>query len=46
MNTNFESVRESANISNRFLAYIGIIIAIIASIIMYFISNSVTKPIL
>ncbi len=46
MNTNFESVRESANISNRFLAYIGIIIAIVASIIMYFISNNITKPIL
>lgn len=46
MNTNFESVRESADISNRFLAYIGIIVAILASIIMYFISNSVTKPIL
>ena len=46
MNTNFESVRESANISNRFLAYIGIIVAVLASIIMFFISNSVTKPIL
>lgn len=44
--TNFDSIQESVNISNRFLKYIGIIAVLIAMIVMYFISKSFTKPIL
>jgi len=46
LNINFEVMEESARISNRFLATIGLLVGAIASIILYFISNSVTRPVL
>lgn len=41
-----ESIKESVDISNRFMAYIAIIVIIVSIIIMYFVSKRFTKPIL
>lgn len=41
-----ESIRESVAISNRFLAYIGLFAALASGVIIWFVSNKVTKPIL
>lgn len=46
MRTNYESIQESAIISNRFLIYAGISAAFLGVIIMFFISRSFTEPIL
>ena len=46
LNTNVALIEESAKISNRFLAIIGIIVGILASVILYFISNNISKPVL
>lgn len=40
------SIRESVNISNRFLAYVGFAVIAVSSLIMYFTSKRFTKPIL
>lgn len=44
--TNFESMQDSVNISNKFLAYIGIVIAVLGAIFMFFVGRSFTNPIL
>lgn len=44
--TNFESMKESVNISNRFLIYVGILVLMVASIIMWLVGRSFTRPIL
>ncbi len=44
--TTLDSIRESAGISNRFLAYVGFVMVIIAGIIIWFISKKITEPIL
>lgn len=44
--TNLESIKESVEIANKLLAYVGIISVIIASIIMFFVSRRFTEPIL
>lgn len=44
--TNYESIQESTAIANRFLAYVGIAVAVIGSIIIFFVSRNFTKPIL
>ena len=46
LSTNVALIEESAKISNRFLAIIGIIVGIVASIVLYFISNNISKPVL
>lgn len=46
LRSSFESIQEGVDISNRFLAYIGIAAVIIGSIAMMLISKSFTKPIL
>lgn len=46
MRTNFESMQESVTISNKFLAYIGIIVTFIGTLIMFLFSKNFTKPIL
>ncbi|SFR67124.1 sensor histidine kinase [Anaeromicropila populeti] len=46
LRANYESMKESIHISNQFLAYIGIIVALISTIIMFFLSKNFTKPIL
>lgn len=44
--SNYSNISESTGISNRFLAFTGIIIVILGSIAMFIFSNSLTKPIL
>lgn len=44
--TNYESIQESAEIANRFLAYVGVVVALLGSVAIFFISRSFTKPIL
>lgn len=46
MTSNFDSIGESVKIANEFLAYVGIIAALIGSALMYMISKRFTKPIL
>ncbi|NLZ83234.1 MAG: HAMP domain-containing protein [Clostridiales bacterium] len=46
LRTNYESIEESVAISNKFLAQIGIIAAIIATLIMFVISKKISQPIL
>lgn len=43
--TNLESIQEGANISNKFLTYIGILAVILGSLMMFYISKNYTKPI-
>ncbi len=45
MRTNFQSIKESISISNKFLAYIGIFAMFFGMIIMFMVSNSVISPI-
>lgn len=45
MTTPLESIRESADISNRFLMYVGIVVIFVGSIILYFITKRITAPI-
>lgn len=44
--TNLENLQESSAISNTFLAYVGIIVTVVGTFIMFFITRSFTKPIL
>ena len=46
ISSNLESIKESADISNRFLAYVGIVAVIIGIIVMLIVSKSFSKPIL
>lgn len=46
MRSALESIRESAGISNRFLAYIGILAVILSGIISLFASRQIAKPVL
>ncbi len=46
MHTPLESIRESAKIANRFLAYMGIVAALAGGVIVWFVSTKITKPIL
>ncbi|MGN0159655.1 MAG: sensor histidine kinase [Brotaphodocola sp.] len=40
------SIRESASLSNRFITYVGLVVLLFGSILMYFVTNRVTKPIM
>lgn len=44
--TAMEGIRESVQISNRFLAYLGVVVAIVGGIIITFISQKITMPIM
>ncbi len=44
--SNLESIGESVKIANTFLAYVGVITALIGSVAMFLISKNFTKPIL
>ena len=44
--TALESIRDSVQLANRFLAYIGVIAAITSGIIIWIVSRKITKPIL
>ena len=46
LRTALESIRDSVRISNRFLAYVGIISAIISGIIIWGLTKRYTKPIM
>ena len=46
LRTALESIRDSVRISNRFLAYVGIISAVISGIVIWFLSKRYTKPIM
>lgn len=46
MRTNLDSIQENVAISNKFLAIVGFSATIIGSIIMFYVSNKFTKPIL
>ena len=46
MQTPLESIRESAALANRFLAYVGIIGALLGGIVIWLAAHRVTKPIL
>ena len=46
MRTPFESIRQSAQIANRFFAYVGCVGTIMGGIIIWFVSRRITKPIL
>lgn len=45
MRTPIESIRESADIANRFFAYVGIVGTLAGGIIIWFVSGRITKPI-
>jgi hypothetical protein len=45
MRSALASIKESANISNRFLAIVGVIAVIISTIITFFVSKRITNPI-
>ena len=44
--TPLESIRESAAISTRFMLYIGVLIALVGTIVMWFVTKMITEPIL
>lgn len=44
--SNYQSIRESAAISNEFLAYVGAAVVILCILIMIYVSNRYTKPVL
>lgn len=44
--SNYENIRESADISARFLAILGAVTIVIGSVVMFLISKQFTKPIL
>jgi signal transduction histidine kinase len=45
MRTNFENMQDNVAVSNTFLAYIGILVTIVGTLIMLVITNRFTKPI-
>lgn len=44
--TNFQNLQANVDISNKFLAYVGIIVTLLGTAVMFFISRKFTKPIL
>ncbi len=46
LRSNYDEVQESVNISSRFLAYVGLLVTLIGCMVMFFVTNSFTKPIL
>lgn len=46
MHSPLESIRESAKIANRFLAYMGIVATLAGGVIVWFVSTKITKPVL
>lgn len=41
-----ESIRDSVNLSNRFLAYVGIITTLISAVLIWFVTTRITRPIM
>lgn len=45
MSTPIESIRESVDIANRFLGYVGVVAALMGGVIIWFVSGRITQPI-
>lgn len=46
MRTAVESIKESVDIANRFLAYVGVTMVILCAVIIYMVTKRITNPIL
>lgn len=46
MRTAVESIKESVDIANRFLAYVGVTMVILCAVIIYVVTKKITNPIL
>lgn len=46
INTNYQMMKENIKIFNSFIFYAGLVVILIATIIMIYVSNSFTKPVL
>lgn len=46
MSMPISSVRESVALSNRFVTYVGLVVLLFGSVLMYFVTSRVTKPIM
>lgn len=46
MRSPLESIRDSVKISNRFLAYVGILATFISAVLIWFVTTRITKPIM
>ncbi|HKM34100.1 MAG TPA: HAMP domain-containing sensor histidine kinase [Lachnospiraceae bacterium] len=46
MRTPLENIRESVDIANRFLLYVGLLGVVLSSVIIWFVSKKITEPIL
>jgi signal transduction histidine kinase len=46
LRTNYQSIHESAMVSNQFMMYVGIVSVLVGIFMMLFVSNQYTKPIL
>ena len=46
LRANYQNIKESVDISNKFITYIGVVFVIIGAIVMFFIGSVFTKPIL
>lgn len=46
MRTAVESIKESVDIANRFLAYVGVLMVILCAVIIYVVTKRITNPIL
>ncbi len=46
LRTNYQSIHESTEVSNKFLMYVGVVAVVTGIFIMLFVSNQYTKPIM
>lgn len=46
MRSPLESIRDSVKISNRFLAYVGVISTLVSAVLIWFVTTRITKPIM
>lgn len=46
LRSNYQSIQESAGVSNQFMMYMGLVVVIIGIFVLFFVCNQYTKPIL
>lgn len=46
MSMPLSSIRESVSLSTRFITFVGLVVLVVGGVLMYFVTNRVTKPIL
>lgn len=46
LRTNYQSIQESTSVSNQFMLYVGIVVVIAGILVIFFVTNQYTKPIL